>query len=94
MRWLRNFMKAVAAAGAFFGVIIAFTFWEPLLKLVATIFRTVLRLDARNPKCCPTAVQADLGNKNELGDVEEAVIGQWAGDEHPDVGVSDDDDDE
>ncbi len=93
MRWLRNFMKAVAAAGAFFGVIIAFTFWEPLLKLVATIFRTILRLDARNPKQVETtAVQADLGNKNELGDVEEAVIGQWAGDDHPDVGASDDDD--
>ena len=91
MRWLRNFMKAVAAAGAFFGVIIAFTFWEPLLKLVATIFRTVLRLDARNPKqVAATAVQADLGNKNELGNVEEAVIGQWAGDDHPDVGISDD----
>lgn len=93
LNWLRNFMKAVAAGGAFFGIILAFTFWEPLLKFVAVIFRTVLRLDARNPKqVAASAVQADLGNKNELGNVEEAVIGQWAGDDHPDVGISEDDD--
>lgn len=91
LRWLRKFAQAVAAAGAFFGVILAFSFWEPLLKLIATIFRTVLRLDARGNPTQVTAsdAQPNLANKNELGDVEEAVIGQWAGE---DVGASDEDD--
>lgn len=94
LRWLRNVAKAVAAAGAFFGVILAFTFWEPLLRLIATIFRTVLRLDARNPaQVAASEVKPNLANKNELGDVEEAVIGQW-GEDHQDVGSDDDEEDE
>jgi hypothetical protein len=94
LKWLRNFLKAFAAAAAFFGFIIAFTFWEPLIKLVVLVFRTVLRLDSRSGQVEATDAQADLGNTNELGNVEEAVIGQWAGEDHPDVGASEEDDDE
>ena len=65
--------------------------WEPLHRPSTTNFRTMVRLDARNNPTQVTAsdAQPNLANKNELGDVEEAVIGQWAGE---DVGASDDDD--
>lgn len=96
MKWLKGTLKAVAAALCFFGFIIAFTFWEPLLRLMTTIVRAMLRLDARKGQVAETtsATTADLTNTGELGNVEEAVISQWAGDEHPDIGVSDDDDEE
>ena len=93
MKWVKGTLKAIAAALCFFGFILAFTFWEPLLRLMTTIVRTVLRLDARKAQVAETttSASADLTNKGELGNVEEAVISQWAGEEHPDVGVSDED---
>lgn len=96
MKWIKGTLKAIAAALCFFGFILAFTFWEPLLRFMTTIVRTVLRLDVRKAQVAETATaaDADLTNKGELGHVEEAVISQWAGDEHPDVGISDDDVDE
>lgn len=93
MRWLKGTFKALAAALCFFGFIIAFTFWEPLLQLVTSIVRTILRLDARKEQVAATPVATpDLASQEELGNVEEAVINQWAGQEHPDVGISEDED--
>lgn len=95
MKWLKGTLKAIAAALCFFGFIIAFTFWEPLLKFMTMLVRTILRLDARKAQVTETApVAADLTNQGELGNVEEAVMSQWAGEDHPDVGVSEDEDDE
>lgn len=93
MRWLKGTFKALAAALCFFAFIIAFTFWGPLLQLATSIVRAILRLDARKEQVAATPAAApDLTSQEELGNVEEAVINQWAGQEHPDVGISEDED--
>jgi len=54
--------------------------------------RIILRLDANRAQVAPSPqLTADLNNQEDLGDVEEAVISKWAGE---DVGLSDDEDDD
>jgi hypothetical protein len=88
LKWLKATLKAIGAALGFFTFIGMFYFWEPLLKFTVMLVRTVLRLDARKSQVSSgPQVTPDFSSKEELGNVEEAVISQWGGNE--DVGFSD-----
>jgi len=86
LKWIKATLKAIAAALGFFAFIGTFYFWEPLLKFTVMLVRKVLRLDAHKSQVS-SQVKPDFSSKEELGNVEEAVISQWGGNE--DVGFSD-----
>ncbi|KAG7672407.1 hypothetical protein Ndes2526B_g09081 [Nannochloris sp. 'desiccata'] len=89
-KWLKNTLSALAAALCFFGFIALFLLWKPVLEVLNTIVRTVLRLDG-NPRvqmAAGSAATPDFNKKDGLGNVEEAVMSKWAGE---DVAGSSDD---
>lgn len=80
---MKNTLSALAAALFFFGFIALFLLWKPVLDLLNTVVRTVLRLDG-NPRVQMAAGGAaipDFNKKDGLGNVEEAVMSKWAGED-------------
>ena len=82
-KWLRNTFRAIASALLFLGFISLFYLWRPAIDLLTLIVRTVLRLDG-NPRAqlaAGPAAQPDFTKKDGLGNVEEAVMSKWGGEE-------------
>lgn len=91
-KWIKNTLRGIAATLAFFAFISVFYLWKPLLDLVSVVVRKVLRLDnSRMQVASGTAATPDLSKKEHLGNVEEAVINKWAGE---DVGGEEDEDED
>ena len=86
-RGASDFFKAVATLLLIGAVMVAVSLWQPLMAFLGALVRAIFRLDAgeRAQRARgPPPPQADLGNKEGLGNVEASVISKYAAAEEDD----------